>query len=57
MKLGKQLGKLLLVSVFPEIEAALVSAEQYTQRLNFVKGSQISNQASQLIEENKSRSR
>ena len=38
---------------FPEIEAALVSAEQYTQRLNFVKGSQISNQASQLIEETK----
>ena len=38
---------------FPEIEASLVSAEQYTQRLNFVKGSQISNQASQLIEETK----
>ena len=38
---------------FPEIEAALVSAEQYTQRLNFVKGAQISNQASQLIEETK----
>ena len=38
---------------FPEIEAALVSAEQYTQRLNVVKGSQISNQASQLIEETK----
>ena len=38
---------------FPEIEAALVSAELYTQRLNFVKGSQISNQASQLIEETK----
>ena len=38
---------------FPEIEAALVSAEQYTQRLNFIKGSQISNQASQLIEETK----
>ena len=38
---------------FPEIEAALVSAEQYTQRLNFVKASQISNQASQLIEETK----
>ena len=38
---------------FPEIEAALVSAEQYTQRLNFVKGSQISNQASPLIEETK----
>ncbi len=38
---------------FPEIEAALVSAEQYTQGLNFIKGSQISNQASQLIEETK----
>ncbi len=38
---------------FPEIEASLVSAEQYTQRLNFVKGAQISNQASQLIEETK----
>ena len=38
---------------FPEIEAALVSAEQYTQGLNFVKGAQISNQASQLIEETK----
>ena len=38
---------------FLEIEAALVSAEQYTQRLNFVKGAQISNQASQLIEETK----
>ena len=38
---------------FPEIEASLLSAEQYTQRLNFVKGSQISNQASQLIEETK----
>ena len=38
---------------FPEIEAALVSEEQYIQKLNFIKGSQISNQASQLIEETK----
>lgn len=38
---------------FPEIEASLVSAEQYTQHLNFIKGKQVSDQASNLIEETK----
>ena len=38
---------------FPEIEAALVSAEQYIQKLNFIKGNQVTQQAENLIEETK----
>ena len=38
---------------FPEIEAALVSAEQYIQKLNFFKGRQVTQQAENLIEETK----
>ena len=37
----------------PEIEAALVSAEQYIQKLNFIKGNQVTQQAENLIEETK----
>jgi len=38
---------------YPEIEAALVSAEQYIQRMNFIKAKQAISQADQLIDETK----
>ena len=38
---------------FPEIEAAIVSAEQYTERLNFVKASQTTKLANEMIDEAK----
>jgi len=39
---------------YPEIEAALVSAEQYIQRMNFIKAKQSISQADQLIDETNS---
>jgi len=39
---------------YPEIEAALVSAEQYIQRMNFLKAKQAIAHAEQLIDETKS---
>ena len=38
---------------YPEIEAALVSAEQYIQRMNFIKAKEAISQADQLIDETK----
>ena len=38
---------------YPEIEAALVSAEQYIQRMNFINAKQAISQADQLIDETK----
>ena len=38
---------------YPEIEAALVSAEQYIQRMNFIKAKQAISHADQLIDETK----
>lgn len=38
---------------FPEIEATIVSAEQYIEKLNFIKASQLTKQINELIDEAK----